>query len=173
MQRAAVPRRRERPSPMWGNGLRGARQTPDGSAATRTRPFVMTAHSAPLPSATPVVPAPLLELPARAVAAVGAATVAALTRIGASSRFVVDVARSTAEGRTWLPMVTAQCRRIGVDCAASENPAESNSNHPMKGRCHGETFHFATYPCQSHSSAAGRVWRVTLPSVWPAFLAKT
>ena len=33
--------------------------------------------------------------------------------------------------------------------------------------------HLFAYPCHSHSSAPGNVWRVTRPSVWPAASAKT
>ena len=46
---------------------------------------------------------------------VGRFTRHALARVGNASRFLVEVARSLSEVRTWLPMVTEQCRRIGVD----------------------------------------------------------
>ncbi len=38
-----------------------------------------------------------------------------VARIGASSRFLLELGRSTAEVRTWLPVTSQQMRRVGVD----------------------------------------------------------
>ena len=74
----------------------------------------MTAQTAPVPSAASL-PSPLVELPLRAVAVVGRVTRSALARVGQSARFIIEVGRSTSQAGTWLPMVTQQCRRIGVE----------------------------------------------------------
>jgi phospholipid/cholesterol/gamma-HCH transport system permease protein len=66
------------------------------------------------PALSPVVMV-VLRPAVRLIAQTGTLTLRTLSRIGASARFGLDLVHACADVRTWAPLTTAQCRRLGVD----------------------------------------------------------